>query len=64
MIAPIALISIVCIMFVEFWLLYFSMVETRGKTLEEIEEIFNDPHPVKKSLEKRHVITAEEVQTV
>ncbi|OJJ46007.1 hypothetical protein ASPZODRAFT_67539 [Penicilliopsis zonata CBS 506.65] len=50
-----------CIMFVEFWLLYFCMVETKGKTLEEIEEIFNDPNPVKKSLETRPVITEDEV---
>lgn len=52
---------VVYIMLVEFCLLYFSMVETRGKTFEEIEEIFNDPHPVKKSLEQRAIVIEDEV---
>lgn len=30
-------------------------VETKDRTLEELDEVFSDPHPVKKSLEKRSV---------
>ena len=38
-----------------------SFVETRGRNLEEIDEIFNDPNPVKKSLEKtRMTVTVDE----
>jgi Sugar (and other) transporter len=35
--------------------IYFTFVETKGRTLEEIDEIFADPHPVKRSLKKREV---------
>lgn len=31
------------------------IVETKDRTLEELDEVFSDPHPVKKSLEKRSV---------
>ncbi|KAF7332365.1 MFS domain-containing protein [Mycena kentingensis (nom. inval.)] len=34
---------------------YFCVVETKGRTLEELEEIFSDPHPVRASLRKRKV---------
>lgn len=40
---------------VEMVTIYFFFVETAGKTLEELSEIFNAKHPVKKSLEKTHV---------
>jgi len=36
--------------------IYFTFVETKGRTLEEIDEIFADPHPVKASLKKREVV--------
>jgi hypothetical protein len=36
--------------------IYFTFVETKGRTLEEIDEIFADPHPVRRSLQKREVI--------
>jgi hypothetical protein len=32
-------------------------VETKDRTLEELDEVFSDPHPVKKSLQKRSVDT-------
>lgn len=36
--------------------MYLTVVETKGRSIEEIEEIFNDPHPVKKSLQKHEVV--------
>ncbi|KAI9164190.1 Lactose permease-like protein [Paramyrothecium foliicola] len=30
-------------------MMYFVTVETKGRSLEELDEIFNDPHPVKRS---------------
>ena len=36
--------------------IYFTFVETKGRTLEEIDEIFADPHPVRRSLQKREVV--------
>jgi len=36
--------------------IYFCFVETKGRSLEEINEIFEDPHPVKASLRKRNVV--------
>lgn len=30
--------------------IYFTFVETRGRSLEEIDHIFADPHPVRASL--------------
>lgn len=40
------------------FMMYFVTVETKGRSLEEIEEIFNDPKPVKRSKEKRSVVVA------
>jgi hypothetical protein len=40
--------------------IYFAFVETKGRTLEEIDEIFANPHPVKRSLQKREVIVGGE----
>ena len=34
-------------------IIYFTVVETKGLTLEEIEEVFSQPYPVKYSLEAR-----------
>jgi hypothetical protein len=42
--------------FVQLVVMYLTVVETRGRSIEEIEEIFNDPHPVKKSLQKHEVV--------
>ena len=36
--------------------MYLTIVETKGKTLEEIGEIFDSKHPVRESLRKREVI--------
>lgn len=36
--------------------MWLSCVETKGRTLEEIDEIFNDPKPVKRSLQKTAII--------
>lgn len=40
--------------------IYFTFVETKGRTLEEIDEIFANPHPVKRSLQKRELIVGGE----
>ena len=39
--------------------LYFFAVETKGRSLEELEEIFTDPKPVRRSLQKRAVLLTE-----
>ncbi len=36
--------------------MYITVVEARGRSIEEIEETFNNPHPVKRSLQKRDVV--------
>jgi hypothetical protein len=38
--------------------IYFTFVETRGWSLEEIEELFNAKSPVKASLEKKNITVA------
>lgn len=40
-------------------IIFFFFVETAGKTLEEMSEIFNAKNPVKKSLEKTRVTVDE-----
>ncbi|KAK1962042.1 hexose transporter [Colletotrichum sublineola] len=42
--------------FIHLGLMYMYCVETKERTLEELEEIFNDPKPVKKSLQKTWVV--------
>jgi len=42
--------------FVQLAVMYFTVVETKGRSIEEIEEIFNDAHPVKRSLQKHKVV--------
>lgn len=37
--------------------MYFFFPETKDRTLEELEEVFSAPNPVKKSLEKRSAQT-------
>lgn len=44
--------------FIELLAMYLTIVETKGRSLEEIEEIFLDPNPVKKSLQQREVIVS------
>lgn len=41
---------------VHWFLMYFVTVESKGRSLEELEEIFNDPHPVKRSKVKTVVV--------
>jgi hypothetical protein len=36
--------------------IYFTFVETKNRTLEEINEIFEDAKPVKRSLRRREVV--------
>lgn len=39
--------------------IYFFFIETKGRTLEEINEIFEAPYPKKKSLEKHILVQTE-----
>ncbi|THV08266.1 general substrate transporter [Dendrothele bispora CBS 962.96] len=45
-------------------MIYFFAVETRGRTLEELDEIFEDPNPVKASLRKQKVAVIEKAGKV
>lgn len=38
------------------WSTSYSFVETKGRTLEEINEIFEAPYPKKKSIQKHIVV--------
>ncbi|CAK7236388.1 hypothetical protein SBRCBS47491_009619 [Sporothrix bragantina] len=42
--------------FIQLLAMYLTVVETKGRSLEEIEEIFLSAHPVKTSLQKREVV--------
>lgn len=55
--------AIVVLHFVELVLIYLTVVETKGRSLEELAEIFNDPHPVRKSLQK-HVVAVKQGEGV
>ena len=44
---------------IEFTVIYFFFVETKNRTLEELNEVFNAKDPVQKSLQKRSVETIE-----
>ncbi|QGI78509.1 unnamed protein product [Fusarium fujikuroi] len=45
--------------FVEWGMMYFALVETKGRSLEEIDEIFKSPNPVKTSKQKHEVFIKE-----
>jgi hypothetical protein len=49
--------------FIEIVIIYFFAVETSGKTLEELSEIFEAPNPRKESM-KKHKIRVDEVGNV
>lgn len=44
----------------QFLIIYLFFVETKGRTLEEINEIFQAPYPKKKSLEKKYFVETED----
>lgn len=48
--------SLVVFHFIQLFLMWLTVVETKGKTLEELDEIFEDRHPVKRSLQRHRVI--------
>ena len=50
-------------MFAQF-VIYFCFIETKGRSLEEINDIFADPHPVKASLRRRNNVVDEKQGTV
>ena len=47
--------------FAHWVMMYFVTVETKGRSLEEIEDIFNDPHPVKRAKQMAKVVVADGV---
>ena len=46
--------------FLEWLAMYLTVVETKQRSLEELEDIFSHSKPVKKSLEKHQVVLAHE----
>lgn len=40
--------------------IYFTFIETKGWSLEEIEQLFQSPNPVKKSLEKKEIMVRDD----
>ena len=42
--------------FAELAAMYLTVVETKGRSIEEIDEIFNDEKPVKKSLQRHEIV--------
>lgn len=40
--------------------IYFTFVETRGRSLEELDELFEHPNPKKASLEYRDVLVTKD----
>lgn len=42
--------------FVEWAFMWYGLVETKGRSIEELDEIFEAPHPVKASLQKTSVV--------
>jgi hypothetical protein len=49
--------------FVGIIFIYLFFIETKGRSLEEIDEIFADPHPVKASLKKQEVFVMKEARS-
>jgi hypothetical protein len=39
--------------------MYLTLPETKGRSIEELEEVFNSPNPLKTSLQKKVVILKE-----
>lgn len=39
--------------------MFFTLPETKGRTIEELEELFLERNPVKASLKKREVVVRE-----
>lgn len=50
--------------FIEFGISYFWSVETKGFTLEELDDIFESPNPRKASVQKRAVPTSGDINTL
>jgi hypothetical protein len=40
--------------------MFFTLPETKGRSIEELTHVFNSPNPVKESLRKATVIVNEE----
>lgn len=45
--------------FLEFALMFFTLPETKGRSIEELTHVFDSPNPVKESLRKTTVIVSE-----
>ena len=42
--------------FLEFALMFFTLPETKGRSIEELNNVFNSRNPVKESLRKTTVV--------
>jgi hypothetical protein len=45
--------------FLELGFMFFTLPETKGRTIEELEELFLEANPVKASLRKKEVVIRE-----
>lgn len=50
---------LVVLHFVEYALMFLCLPETKGRTIEELEDVFKQPNPVKASLKRKEVVMRE-----
>ena len=39
--------------------MFLTLPETKGRTIEELEDVFKDPNPVRASLKRKEVVMRE-----
>ncbi|KAH8426655.1 sugar porter family MFS transporter [Aspergillus melleus] len=45
--------------FIEYAFMFLTLPETKGRTIEELEDVFKDPNPVRASLKRKEVVMRE-----
>jgi hypothetical protein len=56
LILPLLLTQAVVFHILEFIFMWFTLPETKGRSIEELEELFLQKNPVKASLQKKNVV--------